>query len=108
MGRITQRLNYSVKKTLYASEKESEKVQLQRVEFWSNIRDIKLKNLIFIDESGINLAMIRLYARALKGQRARGKKTQKRGKNISVIAALSEEKSVGISQYLWVGRWRNV
>ena len=36
--------------------------------------------------------MIRLYARALKGQRARGKKTQKRGKNISEIAALSAKK----------------
>ena len=33
--------------------------------------------------------MVRLYARALKGKRARGSKPQKRGKNISVIAALS-------------------
>jgi transposase len=33
--------------------------------------------------------MIRLYARALKGKRARGGKPQKRGKNISLISALS-------------------
>ena len=36
--------------------------------------------------------MLRLYARALKGKRARGKKPQKRGKNISIISALSLEK----------------
>ena len=38
--------------------------------------------------------MLRLYARALKGKRARGEKPQKRGKNISLIAALSLEKLV--------------
>lgn len=38
--------------------------------------------------------MVRLYARALKGKRARGKKPQKRGKNISLIAALSVQEVV--------------
>lgn len=38
--------------------------------------------------------MVRLYARALKGQRARGEKPQKRGKNISLIAALSVKEVV--------------
>ena len=36
--------------------------------------------------------MVRLYARALKGKRARGVKPQKRGKNISIISALSLKK----------------
>lgn len=89
MGRITQKLNYSVKKTLYAAEKSSEKVLQQRVKFWSKIRDVRVEDLIFLDESGVNLAMVRLYARALKGKRARGEKPQKRGRNISLIAALS-------------------
>jgi hypothetical protein len=31
-----------------------------------------LKDLIFIDESGVNLAMVRLYARSLKGERLSG------------------------------------
>lgn len=48
--------------------------------------------MVFIDESGVNLAMIRLYARALKGTRARGERPQKRGKNISIIGALCLEK----------------
>jgi transposase len=47
--------------------------------------------LIFLDESGVNLAMTRLYARALKGKRARGKKPQKRGKNISLLSAISSQ-----------------
>ena len=41
-----------------------------------------MEDLIFLDESGVNLAMVRLYARALKGKSARGKKPQKRGKNL--------------------------
>ena len=89
MGRITQKLNYSVKKTLYAAEKERESVRNQRVEFWEIIREVRVEDLIFIDESGVNLAMVRLYARALRGKRARGKRPQKRGKNISMLTALS-------------------
>jgi hypothetical protein len=46
------------------------------------------------DESGGNLAMLRLYARALRGKRARGEKPLKRGKNISIISALSLEKGL--------------
>ena len=33
--------------------------------------------------------MVRLYARALKGQRAKGPKPTKRGKNVSIIGAMS-------------------
>lgn len=74
---------------MYAAEKISEKVQNQRVDYWRKIRDVRVEDLIFVDESGVNLAMVRFYARALKGQRARGEKPQKRGRNISLISALS-------------------
>jgi hypothetical protein len=53
-----------------------------RREFWENIRDIQVEDLIFIDEAGVNLAMGKLYARALKGKRAYGTRPQKRGKNV--------------------------
>lgn len=46
------------------------------------------KDLIFIDPSGINLALTRLFARSPKGKRARGTRPQKRGKNVSLIAAI--------------------
>ncbi|MEL6931453.1 MAG: IS630 family transposase, partial [Cyanobacteria bacterium J06600_6] len=95
MGRITLRLNYTgQKKTLHAAEKESNRVQKKRIEFWQKIRDIPAKDLVFLDESGVNLAMLRIYARALKGHRARGSKPQKRGKNISLLTALSLNKVI--------------
>jgi transposase len=59
-GRISNQLNYTFKKTLYAAEKTSERVQTARVEFWKKIRDIRAEYLIFIDESAVNLAMVRL------------------------------------------------
>lgn len=46
------------------------------------------KNLIFIDEAGVNLAMTRLFARSRKGQRAKGKRPNTRGKNVSMISAI--------------------
>jgi hypothetical protein len=67
-------------------------VQKRRVEYWQIVRGIQEENLVFIDESGVNLAMLRLYARSLKGTRARGERPQKRGKNNSTIGALSLEK----------------
>ena len=35
------------------------------------------------------MARVRLYARSLKGSRARGQKPNKRGKNVSIIGAIS-------------------
>jgi transposase len=66
-------------------------VQRQRVEFWQLISTILVKDLIFIDESGVNLALTRLYARSAKGKRAYGKRLQKRGRNVSLIAAMGLE-----------------
>ncbi|WP_445299572.1 transposase, partial [Microcoleus sp. B3-A4] len=77
------------KKTLFPSGKGTDRVQLLRCEFWEKIKEISFKDLIFIDESGVNLAMVRLYARALKGERAQGPKPTKRGKNVSILGAMS-------------------
>lgn len=63
-------------------------MQQERFEFWQLVRGILAKDLIFIDESGVNLALTRLYARSPKGQRARGTRPQKRGRNVSLIGAL--------------------
>ncbi len=41
--------------------------------------------------------MVRMYARALKGERARGERPQKRGRNISLLSALSLEEVVASS-----------
>jgi transposase len=43
----------------------------------------------FIDESGVNISMTRLYGRAPKGQRVLGSVPQNWGRNITLLAALS-------------------
>jgi transposase len=53
------------------------------------LQGILAKDLIFIDEAGVNLALTRLFARSPKGERAYGKRPQKRGENVSMIGALS-------------------
>lgn len=64
-------------------------MQQLRLDFWEKIRNIPIKDLVFLDEAGVNLAFIRLYARAPQGQRARGSRPHKRGKNVSMIGAIS-------------------
>ena len=44
--------------------------------------------MIFVDESGLNLALTRLYARAPRGVRAVGAVPQNYGQSLTVLAAL--------------------
>jgi hypothetical protein len=44
---------------------------------------------VFLDETGINIAMARHYARAPQGQRVHTSKPLNKGKNITVLGALS-------------------
>ena len=48
-----------------------------------------MKRCKFIDESGINLALTRLYGRAPRGERAVGSVPQNYGANVTLIGALS-------------------
>jgi transposase len=48
-----------------------------------------VRRLKFVDESGINLALTRLYGRAPRGQRAVGSAPVNYGENVSLIGALS-------------------
>ncbi len=53
-----------------------------------------MEGLIFIDESGVNLAMVKLYARSFRGRRARVRRPHKRGKNVSIIGTISVKEVV--------------
>lgn len=44
---------------------------------------------MFLDESGSNIALTRLYARAPKGKRAKGSVPRNRGKNMTLITAMT-------------------
>lgn len=72
-----------------ASEKYTPRVQKLREEYWLKIKDVKAENLVFIDESGVNLVMTRRQARAIKGERAYGDMPHQRGKNVTLIGAIA-------------------
>ena len=48
-----------------------------------------MHDLVFVDETGVNIAMARLYARAPKGERAYASAPVNKGKNVTVLGALS-------------------
>jgi transposase len=50
---------------------------------------LDLRRVTCIDESGINIAMTRLYGRAPRGERARGSTPQNYGQNVTILGALS-------------------
>lgn len=89
MVRVIQKLRLTRKKTLHASERNTERVQQSRVQYWRTIREVNLADLVFVDEAGVNLAMTRRYARASKGSRAYGNCPSGRGKNVTMIGAVS-------------------
>jgi transposase len=53
------------------------------------VREINPEDLVFVDESGLNLAMTRLYARSPQGERAIGDRPQQRGQTVSIVDALT-------------------
>ena len=55
------------------------------------------RRLVFVDESGFHTSMTRLRARAPKGKRAYGKVPRNRGKNTTLIAAITLEGGMGES-----------
>jgi len=53
------------------------------------MKEVDAKRLVVVDESGSNIALTPLYARAPKGQRAQGSVPRNRGKNTTLLASLS-------------------
>lgn len=46
------------------------------------------QRVVFIDETGVNLALTRLYGRARRGQRARGAAPKNYGESVTLIGAI--------------------
>jgi DDE superfamily endonuclease len=83
------------KKSLAASERTEE----ERARWREQVKEHDARGLVFVDECGSNIALTPLYARAPKGQRARGSVPRNRGKNTTLIASLSWE-GVGASMII--------
>ena len=72
-----------------ASERDIPRVQAERMLYRDLSATLDLRRVKFIDESGINLAMTRLYGRAPRGERALGSAPQNYGQNVTILGALS-------------------
>ncbi len=81
------------KKSKVAQERDEEVRGLWR---WLASR-FDARRLVFVDESGFNTSMTRLRARAPKGKRAYGKVPRNRGKNTTLIAAITLKGAMGES-----------
>jgi DDE superfamily endonuclease len=75
------------KKSIGATERNEE----ERAAWRENASQLPTDHLVFIDECGSNIALTPLYARAPRGERARGSVPRNRGRNTTLIAALSLE-----------------
>jgi transposase len=73
------------KKVLQASERKEE----ERSHWREHTKELDASKFVFLDESGSNIALTRLYARAPKGKRARGTIPRNRGKNMTLISSLT-------------------
>jgi transposase len=73
------------KKVLQASERKEE----ERRQWREHTQELDASKFVFLDETGSNIALTRLYARAPKGKRARGSLPRNRGKNMTLMASLS-------------------
>jgi transposase len=60
------------KKTLRAQERDTPRVRARRRAFQQKLAGIDPSRYVFVDESGVNTAMTRLYGRAPTGQRVYG------------------------------------
>lgn len=74
-----------VKKSLMARERNNHK----RAWFWRRARSLQHQRFIFVDESAVNTAMTRLYARSARGERAPDTAPRNYGTHTSLISALS-------------------
>lgn len=79
----------SEKKSLHASERDTEENQKRRREFAARIGAVSPERLIFLDESGITTSMTRLRARCLGGKRIHEATPGGHWKIMTILGAMS-------------------
>lgn len=67
-----------------------------RCEYREKVRDIEPKNLVFLDEAGLLLGLMRPKARSEKGSRVYDVKPFYRGKKVTIIGAISMDKVLAV------------
>jgi transposase len=79
----------SKKKSLHATERDTEANLKRREEFVARIRTTTPEQLIFLDESGVTTSMTRLYARSLGGRRIYESTPGGHWKIMTILGAMS-------------------
>ena len=66
----------------------SERDERRRRSFARHVGSIVAEKFVFVDECSTNISLSPIYARAPKGERARGKAPRNWGKNVSLVCAI--------------------
>jgi transposase len=66
----------------------SERDERRRSSFREYVRGIAADRFVFVDECSTNISLSPLYARAPRGERARGSAPRNWGKNVSLVCAI--------------------
>jgi transposase len=86
MGRAIRRMGWTrKKKSLEALEQDEE----ARAAWRELMGELEPDRLVFLDECGSNIALTPLYARAPRGERARGRVPRNRKKNTTLLSCIS-------------------
>jgi len=89
ISKIVTNLDYTLKKTLRASEQNQEDVQKSR-EDWREFQEQSAgSHLVFLDESGAKTNLVRLYGRAKRGKQCYGKASAGRWERLTMLSAVS-------------------
>ena len=72
------------KRSMASSERDERK----RSSFREYVRSIVSERFVFVDECSTNISLSPIYARAPRGERARGKAPRNWGKNVSLVCAI--------------------
>jgi hypothetical protein len=76
------------KKSIHDSQRETERVKVLREAFTLRLSTEQIQQFRFLDESGVNLGMTRLYGRAQPGQRVVESTSGYSGAHYSLVATL--------------------
>ncbi len=84
MARAIRRLGITRKKVLHAAERDP----VRRAAWWEALEEVDPTALVFVDETGTNLAMTPRSGRAPRGERVVGTAPRNHGPNTTLVAAL--------------------
>jgi hypothetical protein len=79
----------SEKKSLHATERDTEANRIRREQYLARIRETAPEKLIFLDESGVSTQMTRRFARGMKGARVHEGAPEGNWKILTILGAMS-------------------